>query len=262
SFPTRRSSDLTTEVAPTLTGSLEICGLRGDARRPRRIEVVRRIEHRVRVHRHPMLAGHGLEERADGVFPAASRHPRPLFSHGAEVFEQATLARLDLDLVRVSDLQTADGGLEAPAPDVVRVRVPDDADRRAHGVSPRLSTGLLSSPGFGWSESLWAWIRVADLCASTTVSGRACSCSSGSVSSRSSASPYPRPCIPKPSVSSTKSSPSGRSSSSGSPRSSRRGSSDPRSDISPSFWESSRWSRSGCSSRTRTSDSGPAGWNG
>src|SRR2546426_5392723 len=122
----------------------------------------------------------------------------PLFSHGAEVFEQATLARLDLDLVRVSDLQTADGGLEAPAPDVVRVRVPDDADRRAHGVSPRLSTGLLSSPRFGWSESLWAWIRVADLCASTTVSGRACSCLSGSVSSRSSASPYPRPCIPKP----------------------------------------------------------------
>src|SRR2546430_14248164 len=72
----------TTEVAPTLTGSLEICGLRGDARRPRRIEVVRRIEHRVRVHRHPMLAGHGLEERADGIFPAASGHPRPLFSHG------------------------------------------------------------------------------------------------------------------------------------------------------------------------------------
>src|SRR5207245_5736808 len=150
-----------TEVAPPLIGSLEVRGLGGDARRPRRIEIVRGIEHRVRVHRHPMLAGHGLEERADRIFPAATGHPRPLFSHGAEVLEQAALARLDLDFVRVQDLQTADGGLEAPAPDVVRVRVPDDADRRAHGVSPRLSTGLLSSPRFGWSESLWAWIRVA-----------------------------------------------------------------------------------------------------
>src|SRR5947209_4386637 len=152
------------EVPPAVAGTLEIRRLRSDAGRPRRIEVVRGLEHRVRIHRHPMLTGHGLEERADGIFPATPGHPRPLFSHGAEVFEQATLARLDLDLVRVSDLQTADGGLEAPAPDVVRVRIPDHANRRGHArVSAGVSGGLLSSPRFGWSESLWAWIRVADL---------------------------------------------------------------------------------------------------
>src|SRR3989449_8117386 len=146
-----------TEIAPTLIGSLDVRGLRGDARRPRRIEIVGGIEHRVRVHRHPMLAGHGLEERADGIFPAASGHPRPLFSHGAEVLEQAALARLDPDGVRVADLQTADRWLEAPAPDVVRVGVPDHANRRAHArVSARVSGGLLRSPRFRGVGTLMA----------------------------------------------------------------------------------------------------------
>src|SRR5207245_86997 len=51
--------------------------------------------------------------------------------------------------VRVADLQAADRWLEAPAPDVVRVGVPEDANRRGHAsVSARVSGGLLSSPRF------------------------------------------------------------------------------------------------------------------
>src|SRR2546427_10468978 len=84
-----------TEVAPSLIRALQVRGLRGDAGRPRRIEIVRGIEHRVRVHRHAMLARYRGEERAHGVLPAAPRHPRPLPPPPAEIFAAPALAPLD-----------------------------------------------------------------------------------------------------------------------------------------------------------------------
>src|SRR3989441_4803149 len=121
-----------TEIPPSLIGTLEVRGLRRDARRPRRIKVVGRVDHRVRRHRHAVLARDRLEERTHGVFPAAAGHARPLLPDGAEVLEESALARLDLDRVRVAYLEAADRRLESPAPDVVRVSVPDDSDRWVH----------------------------------------------------------------------------------------------------------------------------------
>src|SRR2546428_6476228 len=113
-----------------------------------------------------MLARHCLEECADGVLPAAAGHPRPLLPDRAEVLEQAALACPDPDRVRVADLQAADRWLEAPAPDVVRVGVPDDANRRAHTpVWSRVSRGLLTRPHFNWLAHFMALIHVTRSCA-------------------------------------------------------------------------------------------------
>src|SRR5712691_4763077 len=54
------------EVPPSLVGALEVRGLRGDTGGPRRIEIVRRIGHRIRGHRHAMLARYGLEKGTHG----------------------------------------------------------------------------------------------------------------------------------------------------------------------------------------------------
>src|SRR2546422_702897 len=193
-----------------------------------------------------MLARDRLEERAHGVLPAAAGHARPLLSDGAEILEEPALARLDLDRVRVAYLEATDRRLEAPTPDVVRVGVPGDSDRRVHAspgprtrrFAKKSSTRLGSSGGRGGAGS---WRSFAP-------------------------SPAPAPsrsaCSPKPSASSTNSCPPGRLSSSGPRRFSRPESFDPPSDTSPSSWESYRLSRSGCTSRRRPSVSGRAGWSG
>src|SRR5438309_379464 len=173
-----------------------------------------------------MLARDRLEERAHGLLPTAAGHARPLLSDGAEILEEPALARLDLDRVRVAHLEATDRRLEAPTPDVVRVGVPGDSDRRVHASPGPRTRRFAKKSSVRRSESLWSRTRVADPCVSTTVSGRACLSSSGSR------------------------------------RFSRPESFDRPSDTSPSSWESYRLSRSGCTSRRRTSVSGRAGWSG
>src|SRR3990170_1541098 len=117
------------EVPPALVAALELRGLRRDARGPRRFEVLHGLDHRPRVHGHPVLGPDRIEERLDGRQPAAAGHPRPLLPHGAEVLEETALADLEAHGVRVENLEPAHRLLAAPAPDVVRVREPGDVER-------------------------------------------------------------------------------------------------------------------------------------
>src|SRR5205823_7646172 len=103
------------EVSPTGMGSLQVGRLRGDACRPRRIEVLDRLDHTVRVHWHLMLRADRLKERADGVGPSASRHPRPLLADRRKVLEQPSLADAEFHGVRICDLEAPDHRLAAPA---------------------------------------------------------------------------------------------------------------------------------------------------
>src|SRR5256885_16222698 len=131
-----------------------------------------------------MLARDRLEEREQGVLPAADGLARPLLSDGAEILEEPALARLDLDRVRVAHLEATDRRLEAPTPDVVRVGVPGDSDRRAHA-SPGPRTRRFAKKSSGRrSDSLWSLTRVADSRVSTTATWRACFHSYGTRSHR------------------------------------------------------------------------------
>ena len=92
-FPMDRSSVETPSLAqgpqvpPALAGSLEGRRLGGNARWPRRVEIIDLIDHPIGVHRHPVLARDGLEERTDRFRPSAPGHAGPLFAERGEVLE-------------------------------------------------------------------------------------------------------------------------------------------------------------------------------
>src|SRR5712691_517563 len=111
---------------------LEFRGFRGDAGGPCRCEVVRRLEHLARIHRHPVLCRDRLEERDDGGVPLPSGHPGPLLPHRREILEESAHPDGHADGVRVDHLEAAHHRLAAPAPYVVGIRVPDDSEGRRH----------------------------------------------------------------------------------------------------------------------------------
>src|SRR3989442_2850393 len=68
---------------------LEFCGFRRDAGGPRPYEVVRRLEHLGRIHRHLVLLPDRLAEREDGGGATPSGHPGPLLPDRREILEES-----------------------------------------------------------------------------------------------------------------------------------------------------------------------------